>query len=194
MNPYETLGVPKDADAGTIKAAYRRKARKAHPDRKDGDHGAMASINDAYALLSNPERRERFDQTGSTGTPPPREARAREIVLKGMIEALDCGRDDVDLVKLMRARLQAAQVDGKAKLSNARRSITVTEKQRKKIKDGGLFAGLFDERLLGLRRMVADIEEHLEVLTIAAELLLNVEWIGDEPGATQWSLSMQVGT
>lgn len=39
---YETLGVPKDANAGDIKRAYRRKASEAHPDRHGGDGGKMA--------------------------------------------------------------------------------------------------------------------------------------------------------
>ena len=44
MTHYDTLGVPKDADAATIKRAFKKKAAKAHPDR-GGDSGAMAEVN-----------------------------------------------------------------------------------------------------------------------------------------------------
>ena len=45
MNPYDVLGVSKSDDTETIRKAYRRKARKAHPDRGGGSNSRMADIN-----------------------------------------------------------------------------------------------------------------------------------------------------
>ncbi len=64
---YETLGVPRDADAQTIKSAYRKLALRYHPDRNNGDDAAeerFKAINEAYAVLSDPEKRARFDRYG----------------------------------------------------------------------------------------------------------------------------------
>lgn len=64
---YELLGVPRDADAKAIKAAYRTLALRYHPDRNPGDREAeerFKSINEAYAVLSDPERRARYDRYG----------------------------------------------------------------------------------------------------------------------------------
>ncbi len=65
---YELLGVARDADGGTIKAAYRKLALKYHPDRNPGDPEAedtFKKVNEAYAVLSDPEKRQRYDRYGS---------------------------------------------------------------------------------------------------------------------------------
>ena len=77
IDPYKTLGVPKDADGATIKRAYRKASSRAHPDR-GGDPMAMTRVNVAYDILSDPLRRERFDLGGDDLPPtPPLELRAR---------------------------------------------------------------------------------------------------------------------
>ncbi|KAF9567663.1 hypothetical protein CPC08DRAFT_814158 [Agrocybe pediades] len=57
---YKILDVSRDADAKTIKKAFRKQAKKAHPD-KGGSEAKMALLNEAYEVLSNPELRQRFD-------------------------------------------------------------------------------------------------------------------------------------
>ena len=68
-NPYDVLGLPTNADAAEIKAAYRRLALQHHPDRNPGDKGAeeqFKEISEAYATLRDPESRSRFDRFGNT--------------------------------------------------------------------------------------------------------------------------------
>jgi len=65
---YEILGVKKDATPEEIKKVYRKLALKHHPDRNSSDSDAekkFKEINEAYQVLSNPEKRARFDQFGS---------------------------------------------------------------------------------------------------------------------------------
>jgi len=64
-DPYETLGVSKEASQAEIQKAYRRRAKKLHPDLNPGNKGAEEQFKDlsaAYDLLSNPEKRARFDR------------------------------------------------------------------------------------------------------------------------------------
>ncbi|MGM9642547.1 MAG: molecular chaperone DnaJ [Eubacteriales bacterium] len=64
---YEVLGVDKSADEGTIKKAYRQLAKKYHPDMNPGDANAEArfkEVNEAYAILSDPEKRAAYDSYG----------------------------------------------------------------------------------------------------------------------------------
>ncbi len=67
---YTTLGVDKNADAATIKKAYRKLAQKYHPDRNPDDKSAeekFKQITEAYAVLSDAEKRRQYDQFGSSG-------------------------------------------------------------------------------------------------------------------------------
>jgi molecular chaperone DnaJ len=66
---YETLGVSRSADQDEIKRAYRRLARKYHPDvNKDpGAEDRFKEINRAYEVLSEPEVRARYDRFGEAG-------------------------------------------------------------------------------------------------------------------------------
>lgn len=61
---YEILGVSKTASAAEIKAAYHRLAHKYHPDKEGGDEAKFKEINEAYQILSNPEKRQQYDQFG----------------------------------------------------------------------------------------------------------------------------------
>ncbi len=64
---YEVLGVARDADDKTLKAAFRRLAMQFHPDRNPGDHGAEAKfkeINEAYEKLRDPQKRAAYDRFG----------------------------------------------------------------------------------------------------------------------------------
>lgn len=66
---YETLGVPRDADQEDLKRAYRRLARKYHPDvnKEVGAEERFKEINRAYEVLSDSETRARYDRFGEAG-------------------------------------------------------------------------------------------------------------------------------
>ena len=64
---YEVLGVAKNADEKTIKKAYRKLAKKYHPDTNAGDPAAeqkFKDVTEAYTILSDPEKRKLYDQFG----------------------------------------------------------------------------------------------------------------------------------
>eukprot|EP00536_Pseudo-nitzschia_multiseries_P005043 jgi/Psemu1/318547/estExt_fgenesh1_pm.C_910003 len=63
---YETLEVEKDADQKAIKKAYRKMAIKHHPD-KGGDEHTFKEVNAAYEILSDPEKRAKYDKYGLEG-------------------------------------------------------------------------------------------------------------------------------
>jgi curved DNA-binding protein len=65
---YRVLGVPKNANEKDIKQAFRKLARKYHPDVNPGDRGAeqkFKEINEAHEVLSDPEKRRKYDQLGA---------------------------------------------------------------------------------------------------------------------------------
>src|SRR5580700_3826682 len=65
---YETLGVSKTSTADEIRSAYRKLARKYHPDvakdKKEGEE-KIKEINEAYEVLSDPEKRTKYDRLGA---------------------------------------------------------------------------------------------------------------------------------
>jgi curved DNA-binding protein len=64
---YQALGVPRDAPVEEVKKAYRKLARKYHPDvsKEPNAEARMKEVNEAYAVLSDPEKRAAYDQLGS---------------------------------------------------------------------------------------------------------------------------------
>ena len=67
---YEVLGVEKTASVEEIKKAYRKKAIQYHPDKNPGDKQAEENFKEAaeaYDVLSDPQKRQRYDQFGHAG-------------------------------------------------------------------------------------------------------------------------------
>src|SRR5262245_31690118 len=68
---YEVLGVARNATEGDLKKAYRQLALQFHPDRNAGDKAAeerFKEVNQAYAVLSDPDKRAQYDRFGTIGS------------------------------------------------------------------------------------------------------------------------------
>jgi len=90
---YSTLGVKPDADDAEIKSAHRAMVKKHHPDAQGGDREQFENCQKAFEILSDPDRRQHYDDTGSTNDAPDADEMARQIVISTVMEVICRGKD-----------------------------------------------------------------------------------------------------
>jgi curved DNA-binding protein CbpA len=105
MDHYETLGVGADAKPDDIKKAYRKKARKLHPD-KGGNAAEFAEVANAYEVLSDPKRKLLYDATGEDARLPI-EVEVQNVLMTGFAAALQSDAD-IGMVAFVRKGLITA--------------------------------------------------------------------------------------
>lgn len=120
LDPYKELGVGRKASPDEIKAAYRRRAKQAHPDT-GGSREEFAAVRQSYMVLADPARRTRYDETGeSEESNPDNRDQGALAVISNILSAILVDDQDpfgVDLVKVMTDHLakEIAQIDDKLK-------------------------------------------------------------------------------
>lgn len=180
MSHYDTLGVPRDATAADIKAAFRRLASLHHPDRGQHPSGSpdrMAEVNRAHAVLSDPEKRASYDATGSDGSGDMIDNTARELIAGWADCALQTDPDDC-LAGLRRIASTTKQNCARAKQATES-DIAALKVRRGLYKHKGpgpnLIEAAMDRKAASLDMALRQQDEGLLVLARALELLEGYE-------------------
>jgi curved DNA-binding protein CbpA len=175
MNPYEILGVPKDADDATIHRAYRKASSAAHPD-KGGDDRQMALVNMANDVLSDAARRKRYDETGETQERPPLEVEAQSALMQLFNDMMEKAPEDTPLAEMGREatkehlkKLDAETVD----LGNKHRLWH--ERLKKVVKKGGkgvdVFAMVVNDKIKMNEAALAKVKHRQAVAKLVLQML-----------------------
>jgi curved DNA-binding protein CbpA len=169
--PYEVLGVAKDATLKDIKTAYRKRISDAHPDREGGDEDLAAEINAAYEVLSDPERRQRFDSSGSTDVPRNPRDLAEQGVIVLLMSVLTDERDfHGNIIDHLRERVKANTKGVNERIKKAREKIARLERLAGRLK-GPMVEQLVENQLESARVVIVQAESQLETDRLVMELL-----------------------
>lgn len=130
MNPYEELGVPKDATEAEIRKAYRQRAADTHPDHHPDKIEEFKSAKRALDILLDSERREQFDRNGTTNDP--QQGKAMGLVAHAFRTALTGAlKHDVRKTDIV----SAAQTIIEKELAGCREKVEELTLQREKLEE-----------------------------------------------------------
>lgn len=133
-NLYATLGVGRLATQAEIKEAMRKLAKQYHPDREHGDAEKMAAVNAAYEVLSDPEKRMIYDQTGRVGEPETKEAKAFKIFVSVIQHVI---KNEGNIIRNAKKELGKAIKDADKAIAQARKTLELNRARLDKITGQG---------------------------------------------------------
>lgn len=203
LNPYEELNLPRTATTADVKAAYRRRAKKAHPDA-GGSSEKFNRLSRAMLILSDPARRAKYDQTGDIDEAAPDNAIAVAIsIIVGFVaqtitqhvgaNAPDpCG---IDLVAKAREHFKKQRLEfenQKVPITKMAKKMEQVEKRFRKRKNANplLLAALQNQRL-GTQEPLRALDQKIQQLDDALLLLDGYDFEPDK--SVQPSVPPMVG-
>jgi len=180
MNPYEILELDKNASIEDIKYKYRQLANKYHPD-KGGDTEKFKLINLAYDILTDPIRRQSFDDTGTffTDTRIVNDAKYKlQELFNTFINPHD--PDSQDLIIIMKFELDRRHNYTKERIDAIKKTITKLEKVKSKVKlkkqTENFLVDLLNQSLDQCQRDLQDTIHEEKVFTYLTYILNNYDY------------------
>jgi len=150
-NHYDVLGVTRDASPDEIKVAYRAASLRAHPDRQGGSDAAMAEVNAAYEVLSDPTLRAEYDLD-------PAERMIRQLLAETLAQ------QHVEWPgEAMRSTVESSLEAMHRKLQWAANEISRHHRLRKRLANED-WQALVDTKLSELETLRSDMKAHIELL------------------------------
>lgn len=167
---YSDLEIPHDADPAAIKRAYRKRAKETHPDKtKDGGE-AFHAVGRAYLILRDPERRAKYDRTGSADeTIDNSWSKMVSLISQIFMSALEnFDPEQEDLVKFTQDKLKDNLDIGAGAIAASLAKSKRLEKARKRLKFKGdksdILVNLIDQQLAENECHRANIELDLQIM------------------------------
>lgn len=183
-NLYEILSVASNATDKEITKAYREKAKENHPD-KDGDHNKMILINHAYDILSDPEKRKRYDETGQDDFDT-YEKNLNKLII-GLFMAIIDNKNDIeytDIISLCRKEISEGIQEQEISISKAQDHILKYNKVLKRLntKNGkeNIVSGIIQGNISEINRKIAHAQENLKLLKDAYNVVNDYEYQFDK--------------
>jgi curved DNA-binding protein CbpA len=134
IDPYQVLGLEVDATEEEIQAAWRREAKKAHPDTHGGDGSRMADVNRARDILLDAEARANYDASGDPAKKDPLEVKARDQILSMVATIIRQTPVYDDMIARLRTALHSQLVGCEQARQATHRQIAELEERLRRLK------------------------------------------------------------
>jgi curved DNA-binding protein CbpA len=178
MDPYDELGVARDATPQQIQAAHRRAAKRHHPDQ-GGDAEKFDRIQRAFAILRDPDKRRIFDETGSydeqahISFEQRSHVAARLALMSVVMGAQDLARIDVIAGALahLKAQIEGLEIQRRQFERNLDRLGLARARIRNVSDEDDVVARLFDFQASDLGGALPKVEEEIRVQRAAEAIL-----------------------
>lgn len=196
---YEVLGISEDSTSAQIKASFRSLAQKNHPD-KGGDTKAMQAIQQAYDVLSDPEKRAEYDATGIIGTQGSTlRDKAMAVIVQGMAHCIEkFDPDGVNILMQCKKLIQQGNVEVNQEAHELRQKAKKVDSAIKRMraakgKDDSM-AQVLAHLKQGFEEPLKKCEQQLAELKMALDILGEHEYEFDEPAImthSQFEMNVQ---
>lgn len=169
---YADLGVQPDASDAQLRSARRAKARQLHSDLHGGSDEAMAKVNRAYKILSDPEHRAHYDKTGLLEMGRSRQDKAMAILIAVIRE---CVKKPGNIVTLAREMLHEGIRQGNELIYKAECQVNMNRARLNKVTgpqdESNLITDVLADFVTKGEHDLAEALKELDVLRAALELL-----------------------
>lgn len=190
-NPYKTLDVDEKADKKAIKAAYRKAAKKNHPDT-GGDSKKFALVKKAHDILMDDARRAKYDNSGDESEKSPDNALGDVINCLAfhfnavLQKCADSGDSPLETDMIIRIRHSIDRsLDDARKQLRITKGVLATDKKlsgrfKKKEGDGNVFEGIISHRISSLHISIANFEKTIKTHEEALKMVNGFSYESDE--------------
>ena len=184
---YQILGIKRAAARDEIHKAYRRKAKSLHPD-SGGSVEAFGELSTAYTVLSDPDRRERYDTTGEVIVVRPNnlDASAIEVIAQKLGLVLHAEQDmtSMDIAALLEQAIRQDIAEREAQMSGLQRAMkrarTLRERVRRKSEGrDNMLARVLDWHETSAKTHIKKNEEAIRSMDRALEMLKDYSFAED---------------
>lgn len=191
-NLYDILGIDKTSDKKVIKSAYRKSAKKNHPDT-GGDKNKFALVKKAHDILIDDERRGKYDSTGdeSEKSPDNTFGNAINCIAFHFNNVLqDCAQSGtspltVDMVSKIKSKINSSIQENNKNLRITKGVLDFDKKMQGRFKkkgniDRNVFEDIISQRIVSLQMCIAQFEETIKTHESALEMIKGFSYKSDE--------------
>ncbi len=182
MDPYDDLGVARNADGKTIRRAYRKRVQKEHPD-KGGNEEGFKRLQLAYDVLSDPARKDRYDRLGESGVDKTAQKALSEVatMFVQLVDQVDSDHTDLRAIIIQRIREGIAKYESsigayRSKISKLERAI---KRVKKRSPGENLVAGFFAANIRDQNNSIVRAQAEIERGKMMLKIVEDYEYVVD---------------